>query len=163
MAMPSTPDTAEPNAEGPDEGRLVRMFKALAHPNRLRLFEEIRQGSGAYAEPEARGVGGCLLQHVVDVLNIGAPTVSHHLRELVNAGLVHTERVGKQVHCQVVPEALREAAAFFVQSGAPAASTAASAAPSAADAESAAEHIKNTAESRNAERSGRVAPAGEPA
>lgn len=154
MTADSKPD---PTADAPDEGRLVRMFKALAHPNRLRLFEEIRQGSGSFAEREAlgagkgvaMGVGGCLLQHVIDVLNVGAPTVSHHLRELVNAGLVQTERVGKQVHCQVVPDALREAAEFFAQAAAPS-----PAAPS--------EHTPSNA-ARNDVSSVGVAPAGEPA
>jgi uncharacterized membrane protein len=28
-------------------------------------------------------------------LNIGAPTISHHLKELSNAGLIETEKSGK--------------------------------------------------------------------
>lgn len=86
---------------------LVQIFKALSNPNRLRLFEEIRQrGEAGYADPGPRGLGGCLLQHVVDGLNIGAPTVSHHLKELVNAGLVETEREGRSLRCRIAPAAL---------------------------------------------------------
>jgi predicted transcriptional regulator len=34
-------------------------------------------------------------------LNIGAPTVSHHVKELVHAGLITTERRGKQLVCTI--------------------------------------------------------------
>lgn len=97
---------------------LVQMFKALSNANRLRLFEEIRQrGEADYKDPGPRGLGGCLLQHVVDGLNIGAPTVSHHLKELVNAGLVETEREGRNLRCRVAPAAL-EALRRFIDPGA---------------------------------------------
>ncbi len=36
-------------------------------------------------------------------LKIGAPTVSHHLKELVNAGLIVTERQGKFLIARPVP------------------------------------------------------------
>lgn len=89
------------------ESRLTAIFKALSNPNRLRLFEEIRAGGkAAFQEPGARGLGGCLLQHVMDGLAVGAPTVSHHLKELVHAGLVETEREGKNLRCRIVPASL---------------------------------------------------------
>lgn len=92
----------------PSDPQLVKMFKALSNPNRLRLFEEIRAaGKTAYERTH-----GCLLNHVVEHLNIGAPTVSHHLKELVNAGLVETERQGKFVHCRVQPDALERLRAW---------------------------------------------------
>ncbi|MCA9516095.1 MAG: helix-turn-helix transcriptional regulator [Myxococcales bacterium] len=100
-----------------DENRLSKMFKALSNPNRLRLFEQIRQGGDEGAVPAdarpSRGVGGCLLQHVIDALDVGAPTVSHHLKELVNAGLIETEKHGKQLRCRVAPAALGELARYF--------------------------------------------------
>lgn len=99
-----------------NEAHLAKMFKALSNPNRLRLFEQIRRGGDAAVQAGARatrGVGGCLLQHVIDVLDVGAPTVSHHLKELVNAGLVETEKQGKQLRCRVAPAALGELARYF--------------------------------------------------
>ena len=53
------------------------------------------------------------LTHIMERLNIGAPTVSHHLKELVNADLVRTERVGKFVRCRVNEEAVGELRGFF--------------------------------------------------
>ena len=89
-----------------NEKQLVKMFKALSHPNRFRLFTEIReQGEGEYEEGHA-----CFLHDVMEALSVGAPTVSHHLKELVSADLITTEREGKYVTCRVnwpAVEALR--------------------------------------------------------
>lgn len=92
-----------------DDKKLVRMFKALSNPNRFRLFTEIReQGQSAYEEGHV-----CFLTDVMQALNIGAPTVSHHLKELVTAELVETERRGKFVTCRVRTPALDALRAFL--------------------------------------------------
>ena len=92
----------------PDK-RLVKMFKALANPNRLRLFMEIRQaGRSSFEEGHA-----CFLHTIMEKLEVGAPTISHHLKELVNAELIHTERQGKFLTCQVNPAAVADLGAFL--------------------------------------------------
>ena len=84
------------------EDRLVRMFRALGHPNRFRLFAEIAQeGARAYEAGHA-----CFLHTIMERLDVGAPTVSHHLKELVNAELITAERQGKFVTCRATDEAL---------------------------------------------------------
>jgi ArsR family transcriptional regulator len=100
-----------------NDTQLANIFKALSNENRLRLFEEIRtRGETAYRDGTIARVGGCLLQHVIDGLSVGAPTVSHHLKELVQAGLVETERDGKHVRCRVSQTAL-EALRRFAGAG----------------------------------------------
>lgn len=90
---------------------LVRMFKALSHPNRFRLFTEIvRQTEAAF---EGREV--CFLNRIMESLNVGAPTVSHHLKELVQADLVTTEREGKFLTCRPNLESVEKLRAFFAQ------------------------------------------------
>jgi DNA-binding transcriptional ArsR family regulator len=54
-----------------------------------------------------------LLNPIMGRLKIGAPTVSHHLKELVNAQLVSTERQGKYLTCSINPEAMQRLEAFF--------------------------------------------------
>jgi DNA-binding transcriptional ArsR family regulator len=68
----------------------AKVMKALSHPNRLDIYLRIVRGeqSGFAAED-------CCAASFVACLKIGAPTVSHHLKELVNAGLIVTERQGK--------------------------------------------------------------------
>ncbi len=91
-----------------DEAQLVKMFKALSNPNRYRLFDEIRKaGQSAFEEGHT-----CFLSGIVETLNIGAPTVSHHLKELVNAGLVDTEKDGRFVQCRINEDSVAALKAF---------------------------------------------------
>ena len=91
------------------EDRLAKMCKALGHPNRFRLFVEILQAGESSFEEGHR----CFLHTIMERLDIGAPTVSHHLKELVNAHLVDTDREGKFVTCRVNEEAMKALAGFF--------------------------------------------------
>lgn len=102
-----------------DPHALTNMFKALSNPNRFRLFEEIREGGKA----AIKDGHGCVLNHVIERLGVGAPTVSHHLKELVNAGLVATEKHGRFLHCRVNDDAIASLKRYFSHSGAPSATT----------------------------------------
>ena len=87
-----------------DVDNLARMFKALANPNRLRLFMNLLEESKLDL---AKGrVHDCFLTKLLGGLDLGAPTVSHHVKELSDAGLINTERDGKQLICSVDPDAL---------------------------------------------------------
>lgn len=85
-----------------DDTQLVKMFKALSNPNRFQLFDEIRKGGSSFEDGHA-----CFLNTIIEHLNIGAPTVSHHLKELVNAGLVETEKDGKFVQCRISQDGIQ--------------------------------------------------------
>lgn len=90
-----------------DIDRLARMFKALSNPNRLRLYMNLLEESKLDL---AKGrIHDCFLVKLLGGLGeIGAPTVSHHVKELADAGLIHTQRDGKQLICSVDPEGLAE-------------------------------------------------------
>lgn len=97
--------------DGETEQRLAKKFKALSNPNRFRLFVEILSAQERNYE---RG-HDCFLQTIMQSLKVAAPTVSHHLKELVNAGLITTELKGKLLTCRVAPGAVDELAAFFAR------------------------------------------------
>jgi len=46
-------------------------------------------------------------------LKIGSPTVSHHVKELVNAELITAEREGKFLVCRINPKTRDLAQAMF--------------------------------------------------
>jgi ArsR family transcriptional regulator, arsenate/arsenite/antimonite-responsive transcriptional repressor len=75
---------------------LAAAFKALADPVRLQLLSLIA------AAPEGSACS-CDLEEPVGKTQ---PTVSHHLAVLADAGLITKEKVGRWVHCSVVPERL---------------------------------------------------------
>lgn len=84
--------------------RLSRMFRALGNPHRLRLFMNLLEESKLDL---AKGrVHDCFLAKLIAGIDLGAATVSHHVKELSDAGLIQTQREGKQLICSVDPEGL---------------------------------------------------------
>lgn len=87
-----------------DVDRLARMFRALGNPHRLRLFMNLLEESKLDL---AKGrVHDCFLVKLLAGIELGAATVSHHVKELSDAGLIQTQREGKQLICSVDPQGL---------------------------------------------------------
>lgn len=76
--------------------RLATGLKVLADPARLRLLSLIQ------AQPDAEA---CVC-HLTEPLGLSQPTVSHHLKVLLEAGLVERERRGSWAYYRVIPESL---------------------------------------------------------
>lgn len=71
--------------------QLARICTALSNENRLEILKSILASSRKDFEREPF----CLMATIRDNLCIGAPTISHHLKELEDAGLIMTEKNGK--------------------------------------------------------------------
>ena len=81
---------------------LAGALKVLADPARLRLLSLIQ------AQPDNEA---CVC-HLTDPLGLTQPTISHHLKVLLEAGLVEREQRGSWAYYRVVPDplaALRDA------------------------------------------------------
>ena len=87
-----------------DIKKLAKVMKALSNPNRLELYLEIVKKNEASFKTD----GETFVCEIIDCLNIGAPTISHHLKELANAGLITTERRGKYLIAKVNNEIIEE-------------------------------------------------------
>lgn len=74
---------------------LANQLKALADPARLQLLSIVLARESA-----------CICD-LTEPVGLSQPTVSHHMKILVEAGLLRREKRGKWVHFTVVPEALR--------------------------------------------------------
>jgi ArsR family transcriptional regulator, arsenate/arsenite/antimonite-responsive transcriptional repressor len=97
-----------------DVKQAAKVLKALSHPNRLEIYLSIvRGGQETFAVNHCGGKGCCVVSSLIESLKIGAPTVSHHLKELVNAGLIVTERQGKFLIARPAPETLAEVHALL--------------------------------------------------
>ncbi|MHC4985864.1 MAG: ArsR/SmtB family transcription factor [Planctomycetota bacterium] len=96
-----------------DVDALASMFKALSNPNRLRVFLRLVgccQGAGR------RGTDDQLCACVGELgeeLDIAPSTLSHHVKELRQAGLIEIRRCGQHVQCRLADGPLRQLAAFF--------------------------------------------------
>jgi ArsR family transcriptional regulator len=87
-----------------DAQTLARQFAALADPVRLRLVSLLAIADG----------GAMCACDLVEPVGKSQPTVSHHLKVLGDAGLVTSEKRGRNVWYGTVPaalEALRDALA----------------------------------------------------
>ena len=93
-----------------DIKKMTKVFKALSNENRLELFLEILRINEAFFETECNE---CFITDIMDSLNIGAPTVSHHMKELTNAGLVIAERKGKFLTAKINDEVIKEILEIF--------------------------------------------------
>ena len=75
---------------------LSKSLKAIADPARLRLISIIAASEGQEA---------CVCD-LTEPLNIGQPTVSHHLKVLADAGFVTRSKRGSWAYYKLVPGAL---------------------------------------------------------
>jgi ArsR family transcriptional regulator, arsenate/arsenite/antimonite-responsive transcriptional repressor len=80
-----------------DTKQMAKIFKALSNPNRLELYLKIAQAQEAGFDTG----GECTITDIMGCFNIGAPTISHHIKELANANLIITEKRGKFLICKV--------------------------------------------------------------
>jgi ArsR family transcriptional regulator, arsenate/arsenite/antimonite-responsive transcriptional repressor len=88
----------------PDEAVAIAAgFKALSDPTRLRLISLV----AAHADQEA-----CVCD-LTDPVGLSQPTVSHHLKLLVEAGILTREQRGKWAYYKLVPDILNTLAGLI--------------------------------------------------
>lgn len=83
-----------------DAERLASSLKAIADPTRLRLLSLVA----------GRADGEACVCEMTDPVGLTQGTVSHHLKVLVDAGLLQREQRGKWAYYRLVPAALGDLA-----------------------------------------------------
>lgn len=76
--------------------RLAAVLKVLAEATRLRLLSLVAAGAD----------GEECICNLTELVGVSQPTVSHHMRLLVDAGLLEREQRGKWAYYRLVPGAL---------------------------------------------------------
>jgi ArsR family transcriptional regulator len=95
--------SAKPTLSTDEAQQSALVFKALADPNRLRLLSIVKAGASGEA---------CVCD-LTEPLGLGQPTVSHHLKILVEAGLLNREKRGTWAYYSLVPGALERVAGLL--------------------------------------------------
>jgi len=85
----------------------ARLFKALADPNRVKIVNLLA------TSPEPV----CVCEFT-EPLGLSQPTVSHHLKKLMDAGLLEREQRGTWAYYSLRPDALARVADVFRPEGA---------------------------------------------
>ena len=82
------------------KNQVVSISKALSDTNRLRIIEMLTEGEKC----------GC---HLLEELQVSQPTLSHHMKVLLDCGLVSSYKDGKWQHYSINCEAFKEFKAYI--------------------------------------------------
>jgi ArsR family transcriptional regulator len=93
-----------------------RIFKALGDPARVRILEFLRS-PGAGCCTFAGQICACDVERV---LNLSQATISHHMKLLIDAGLVAATKRGRWMHYTLKAEAFDRAAGWLKSFSSPA-------------------------------------------
>lgn len=91
---------------------LADQFRALGNPHRLEIFLFLARNCAPNTMTTDDRITACV-GDLASQLTIGPSTVSHHLKELRQAGLIRMDRRGQSVECWVDTETLRALSGFF--------------------------------------------------
>ena len=86
----------------------AKLFKAFCDPNRLLIIDRLRSGRQSAAE-------------LLEVLHIGQPTLSHHMKILIEAGIVRAWKEGKWMHYALNEEGIAQVRLLLLEITSPAA------------------------------------------
>ena len=79
-----------------EQNKLAVMLKAIAHPARIAILEQIIKANA------------CICGDLADELGLAQPTISQHLKELKNAGLIQGTIEGVSVCYCINPSVWNE-------------------------------------------------------
>lgn len=91
-----------------NEHLAVQRFKALADPARVRLVRILAELPDEHTVRDPRcgtALGACFC-HLTERLGLSAPTVSHHLKILREAGLIEVVRAGRWSYYRLHPSGI---------------------------------------------------------
>lgn len=83
----------------------VKALSSLAHETRLGIFRLLVQA----------GASGLSVGEINNAMQIAAPTLSFHLKELTNAGLVSNRHEGRFIYYQANYSAMNELLAYLTE------------------------------------------------
>ncbi|WP_419768738.1 ArsR/SmtB family transcription factor [Arcobacter sp.] len=94
--------------------KAAKMFKALSNPYRLKIYVTlVASYKGKIIDESEEETLNCQ-REFANLLGLANSTTSHHFKELKEAGLIHTERKGKNVLFWVDSDSIKVMEQFFI-------------------------------------------------
>ncbi len=106
--------------------KYTKVFKALSNEQRLKIFIMLyrnccgQNGARIPSEFHVKGEPCCssgemekAFTRICDCMNLSRSTISHHFKELQNAGLITCEREGQFFRCRVNKEVIDDIKNFL--------------------------------------------------
>ena len=98
--------------------KLIKTFSALSNDQRLAIFQKICEKTHCcfYDSKDAEfsvDICSCNVGEITSTFELAPATVSHHLKELKNAGLINMQRKGKFIYLTPLQQPLEELNLFF--------------------------------------------------
>lgn len=75
-----------------EQNNIARLAKVLGHPARIAILQHLQK------------TNDCICGDLVDVIGLAQPTISQHLRELKNIGIIHGTVEGTSICYCIHPD-----------------------------------------------------------
>ncbi|MFW6197689.1 MAG: ArsR/SmtB family transcription factor [Myxococcota bacterium] len=110
-----------PHRTGPSVETLSRAFRALGHPNRLTIVRALLGRAMACCSADRADdctldPASCHVGKLAELVDVAPSTLSHHLKELEDAGVIERAREGRFLYCRVNESLLAELVAALQHS-----------------------------------------------
>lgn len=92
---------------------LAKIFKTLADENRLKILLFVYNQECKCEENKLSCRNETCITDLSKSLSITIPTISHHIKELVNAGLITTKKDGRWVYCKINQKSFQKTCSFL--------------------------------------------------
>lgn len=83
-----------------DERKAALIFKAFCDENRIRILKMLTSGEKCACK-------------MLEELNVTQPTLSHHMKTLLDSGIVNGRKEGKWMHYSISEEGLEKAQKYL--------------------------------------------------
>ena len=84
-----------------EQNDVAKLMKALSHPARIAIVEYLLS------------VDSCICNDIVEEIKLAQPTVSQHLKELKNVGIIQGDIDGKAICYCINPDTLKKMEHFI--------------------------------------------------
>ncbi len=92
---------------------LTKIFKALSDKNRLKILSSIYEEECKCRQNNRSDSSPTCIKDLSKLLYITVPTISYHIKELINADLITTEKNGRWVHCRINQKTLQKVCEYL--------------------------------------------------